>query len=104
MAVARKLSRQFAVVINFAVADYPNGGVLIAKWLTAGSRKVDDRKPPVRQRDEGVSEGAAIVGAAMKLGVGHAACGRHVFRRYPPCGTKYTGNAAHDLHQIDTSG
>ena len=73
MALGDQLGAEIEVIVDFAIEGDVNGAVLVAHRLRAEGREVDDREPPMPERDRAVGEEAAAVGAAMSDHGGHPA-------------------------------
>ena len=67
---AEELAADVLVVVELAVLDGPDGGVLVADRLVAAFH-VDDAEPPDAERDSGLEVRAAVVRPAVRHGIGH---------------------------------
>src|SRR5262245_56886547 len=70
--VQPELAAQLLKVVHLAVVDHLDRAVLVAHGLPPGAAQIDDGQATMAQRDAVVVPGAAVVGAAMRLHVGHA--------------------------------
>ena len=63
------------MIVDFAVEDDDEAAVVREHRLVAGGRQVDDRQPPVAERDPrlGIAPQALVVGPAMRQAAGHGA-------------------------------
>src|SRR5579883_2533041 len=59
-------------IIDFAIEGHANRPVLIEKRLVAQRREIDDRQPPMPQRNTGRNKESAIIGTTVLERVGHA--------------------------------
>jgi hypothetical protein len=84
---------QLDVVEDLAVEGHPQRAVRRGERLLA-AREVDDRQPPVAERDAPFQVHAALVGAAVAHGLDHALQHRARGER-ALCQSKIAGDAAH---------
>src|SRR6266508_3250529 len=67
VALRLELGPELRVVVDLAAEGHPDRAVLVGHRLVAGCGEVDDREPPVPERDPllGGVPGAPVVGAAV---------------------------------------
>ena len=75
-----QLLAQLLVVVDAAVEDQRQPEVAVDHRLRAARGQVDDRQPPVPERDRPVRDDAVGVGAARRHGIGHPGHGGDVGR------------------------
>ena len=63
---------QAEIIVNLSVEGDGDRAVLVVHGLRAVRREIDDRKPPVPERDRSLHEQAAAVRPAVRDDVGHA--------------------------------
>jgi len=90
-----ELGYQFLEVVDLAVEDDRHRTVLVEQRLLAGG-EVDDRQPPMRERDAGLEVVAPFVRAAMVLHVVHA-LHEGTIEVALAAGVEEAGDAAHVL-------
>ncbi len=77
VALRLQISAQLAKVVDLAVADHPDGSVLVRDWLVT-TAQIDDRKSAHAHRERTIRIAAFVIRTAMDRHFGHA---REQYRR-----------------------
>ena len=94
MAAGLELAAQFAVVIDFAVEDDPDGSVFVGHRLLA-SGPVDDGQSPVTESEPRSVKVAAAIGSPVAQAFGHPFDGPRHMRWQVAFKTDYAADSAH---------
>ena len=84
---------QLVEVVNLAIKDNLDGAIFIAHWLASRLGKVDNRQPPMPQRESRPLAQTKSIRPARHHGVAHRDDALSVDR--PTIGTKDAANSTH---------